>query len=649
MKLSRKKLSRKKLSRKLAQISAALIPALTPLTQAATTEPKQVPEQVIVTGTRSEQPRVQIPASIQVVTADQIRLSGASSLVQVLNAQPGIQINDAIGNGGRGASISMRGFGENNVNNVLVLVDGRKLNNPFLSGPNLASIAMKDIERVEIIQGSAGTLYGDQATGGVINIITKRPEAMSAHIETEIGTDDLLATRGSVSQGFDNGLSYRVSAEKKTADNYRDNNESKYTNFLTNVGYENQRFRVFAEASQVEDELNLPGSLNRASIRQNRRQTFSPDEYIDQDTKAVRLGGHVVLSENWKMAAEYADRDVESEGIFFFSSGDDSTRIKTFNPRLLGEIDTANGKLLITTGIDLQKSEYLSTFTFTDTDSTQDISDAYAQVVIPVLEAVKLTVGGRYTELDEANKIIETDASDSATVYQIGAAYQVSDSTRLFLRRDEGFRWATIEENAFSPLAAGEILKPQESTSWELGVETQLNAISLSAVVYALSMDNELYFDPVDFVNNNLEESDREGIVLDARWKLSSKVSLMANYSYVDAEIGAGLYSGNAVPFVAEQTANIIASYQINESWSVYFDAQYTGNRYPLHDDANEFGELGGYTLLNANIRWDWSHLYVNLRADNLTGKEYERFTSRYDYAYPSAEEQFLLTVGYNF
>lgn len=272
-------------------------------------------EQVVVSGTRSEQPSVQIPASIKVITAEDIKLSGASNIVHVLNAQAGIQIKDLIGNGGRAASVSMRGFGENSVNNVLILVDGRKLNNPSLASPDLASIAIKDVERVEIIQGSAGTLYGDQATGGVINVITKKPDGISAFVEAGRGTDDLEVYRGAVSQGFDNGVSYRLSAEKKLADNYRDNNEANYSNVLANVAYEQGRFRVFAEWLNVDDDLNLAGSLNSLSIRDDRRQASTPDQYTNQDTDSSRVGGHFDLSESWAVAAEYSDRETESKGF----------------------------------------------------------------------------------------------------------------------------------------------------------------------------------------------------------------------------------------------------------------------------------------------------------------------------------------------
>lgn len=609
-------------------------------------------EQIIVSGTRSEQPSVQIPASIQVVTAEDIKLSGASSLIQILNAQAGIQINDLIGAGSRATSISMRGFGENNVNNVLVLVDGRKLNNPSLAGPDLSAIALKDVERVEIIQGSAGTLFGDQATGGVINVITKRSKELSASVKAGRGTDDLEVYRGSISHGLDNGLFYRVSAEKVLEDNYRVNNEANYSNVLANVGYEQTSFRLFAEILQVEDKLNLPGSLNRANIASDRKQTFNPSEFTNQSSDAYRIGGDVHLTDNWTISAEYTDRETDSAGQT--SWGFDwtgTTSVETLNPRAVGIIATANGDILVTSGFDLQESEYQSDLT--GSDSEQSLSDFYAQVVVPVTAKISVTAGGRYSELEETDNLSGTDNDDDISVFQIGAAYQVNADTRLFLRRDEGFRWANIDENGYSDQPVGEILAPQESTSWEAGVETRIDAVSFSALLYQMTIDNEIYYDPTVNLfgaNSNLDESDRVGIVLDSRWKVSERINLQINYSYVDAEVSAGLYSGNTVPFVASQTANLLATFVISDNWSIYVDAQHTGSRYGANDDANSNGELGGYTLYNANINWQYHQFSVNFRANNLTGKKYNGFESTgYNYAYPAKEETFEITAGYTF
>src|SRR5690606_32598467 len=155
-----------------APLSAAII-LLSASVTAHALEERQI-EKVYVSGTRSESAQLPLATTITVIDQEQIRLSGATQVTEVLRTQAGIQIQDSDGSGGRNVAISMRGFGSNAINNTLVIVDGRKLNNATLAGPALNTVALKDIERIEIVQGSAGVLYGDQAIGGVINIVTRR-------------------------------------------------------------------------------------------------------------------------------------------------------------------------------------------------------------------------------------------------------------------------------------------------------------------------------------------------------------------------------------------------------------------------------------------------------------------------------------------
>lgn len=111
-------------------------------------------EQIVVTGLRTEQSLLETPVAISVITREDIERSGALTIADVLRGRAGLQIRDTIGDGGRGVLVAMRGFGENAANNTLVLVDGRRLNNPSLAAPDLNSIALADIERIEILQAA---------------------------------------------------------------------------------------------------------------------------------------------------------------------------------------------------------------------------------------------------------------------------------------------------------------------------------------------------------------------------------------------------------------------------------------------------------------------------------------------------------------
>ena len=149
---------------KFISIGAAVVTAGISLPAFSEVAETQIPP-VIVSAARTEQSTLTTPASITVITRKQIDDSGARHIVEVLRGQGGVQINDLYGDGSR-ASVDMRGFGDAAGSNTLVLVDGRRLNNPDIGSPDLNSIALEDVERIEIVQGSAGVLFGDQAVGG---------------------------------------------------------------------------------------------------------------------------------------------------------------------------------------------------------------------------------------------------------------------------------------------------------------------------------------------------------------------------------------------------------------------------------------------------------------------------------------------------
>ena len=164
---------------------------------------------VVVSATRSATSNVTVPATIHVITREDIQNSGATNVVEILSAHSGLQVNDFYSDGAY-ASVTMRGL--SSTSNVLILVDGRRLNNVDLSSPRIGAISVNDIERIEIIQGSAGTIFGDQAVGGVINIITRAEQSSSS---ATLATGSYGRRRVQVSTGdkLTDNLSYRFSAD----------------------------------------------------------------------------------------------------------------------------------------------------------------------------------------------------------------------------------------------------------------------------------------------------------------------------------------------------------------------------------------------------------------------------------------------------
>ena len=143
---------------------------------------------VVITASRFKERNVRLPTNITIISQDDIERSNATQLVQLLKRVAGVQVSSVSGK----TTISMRGISaEQASNNVLIQVDGRRLNYTDIAAPDLESVSVSDIERIEIIQGAASTLYGDQAVAGVINIVTrsgKSKESNASLIAGNYGT-----------------------------------------------------------------------------------------------------------------------------------------------------------------------------------------------------------------------------------------------------------------------------------------------------------------------------------------------------------------------------------------------------------------------------------------------------------------------------
>ena len=166
-----------------------------------------------------------LPASISIITAEDIKQSPANSLPELLSEYAGVSTNSFYSHGSR-ATVGLRSFGETATQNTLILLDGRRLNDIDLSPVNYAAIAIDNIERIEITRGSGGVLYGDGATTGTINIITKNPRDSKnyALISQILGSFDHRETNAFFSYTNDIfSLTGNINSLKD--DGYRDNNQ----------------------------------------------------------------------------------------------------------------------------------------------------------------------------------------------------------------------------------------------------------------------------------------------------------------------------------------------------------------------------------------------------------------------------------------
>ncbi|WP_372598447.1 TonB-dependent receptor family protein [Amphritea sp.] len=638
-------------------LSTSLVSAAA--TQAGTTDTENTDtytlNTVVVTATRSEQSENLTPAMITIIDSQQIERSNASNLADLLRTSGMVQVRDTLGDGNR-VSVSMRGFGQNTANNVLILVDGRRLNNPTLTSPALNSVPVEEIERIEILHGSAGSLYGDQAVGGVINIITKTSTEARGSIQFSTGSDDTYSLQANLSQQFNNGIGVSLSGKHAASDGYRDNNDSEFDTYTGELSYQYETGELFLEKQKIQDDLQLPGALSDSLLDEDRRQSNKTD-FSNGTTDVVRLGIDQLLTDNISLLAEYSERDSHYYGYLGGNFNND-TDVKSFTPRISGEWDVDHGALFLTAGLDQTQSNYKNSW---GSKYRQNLQAYYLQTIVPLQKDLNLTLGARHSKVEDTNRVSDETNRDNATVKEIGLAWQVTPQQRLFIRRDENFRFANLDEHGFT-LPSVNFLKPQEGTSWELGWQQQQSDLTIAVSLYHLKLKNELLYDAAIAntdswngygANINLDESRRQGIILELTNDLTEKLKTGVTYTYTDAELTSGSFDGNKVPFVAEHTLNLFADYQFTGNWSLFIDGQYTGSRYQDDDNTNAQHKVPEQFILNTAVNYRRDNWFASLKINNLSNETYDGYTIYSSWSgsnhYPAPERNLKLSLGYRF
>lgn len=624
---------------------------------------------VVVSATRSEQPTVPTPASISVITSEEIEQSGSRNVAELLRGRAGIQVRDFFGDGSGGAVFDLRGFGATAVSNTLIMIDGRRLNNGAdIGAPDVTTLSLKNIERIEIIQGSAGTLFGNQAVGGVINIITRRPQEFHADVDLAIGSYDSRTLTASISDRFANGVSYRLAAERRTTDNYRDNNSLDYENLVGRLDYEYTSGRVFAEVHRTNEDMETPAALFANELDADRRQSAAvyANDFQDTDTTLSRIGLSHFLNDSWSFDMELAYRDVDRTFATSFRTGaqppaDQTRDVYTLTPRFIGVVPMNGGEAQFTIGADLETTDYYLNSSIGMQEVDQRIYAYYLQGVLPINEAWSVTAGARRALV--RNHITDSFAfsggenlDDEITVGTLGMVYRPNVDWRLFARIDENFRFAKVDEHT-SLFGVTTGLKNQTGKSYEIGGEWSGDYGSFKATAYRLKLKDEISYNPATFQNVNLDSTTRKGLILEATAMVSQDTEVGFNYHYVDAKADTGIFAGNRVPLVAEHSATLLLDYHPLHNLNLHAEVKYVGDQVLGGDFANAFPKLDDFTVVNLSGEYRINGWRFGAKVNNLFDREYSDtgstgFTAGFvlaDAYFPAPERNFWLTAGYDF
>lgn len=633
---------------------------IAPVMAADDTSTAKVDEHLVVIG-RSDKTPLNIAANVNVIDAAAIEMSGATNLTDVLRGQSGIQISD----NNIGTSFAMRGFSASTaVNNTLILLDGRRLNNIDIAAPSLNAIPLNQVDRIEILSGSAGVLYGDQAVGGVINIVTKSPENTGGSVQLSGGSFDTYEGRGDVSGAINKDWRYFFTGSYNQGDNYRQHNANETGSILGRIQYKTATDSFFVETSYYDNDRENPGSLTEKQFKDDPRASSNKVEYAHEMTTAARTGYQHQLNQNWALAADLDYSDTLVSSLNWGANSHNTRSLLMFSPKALANYSTRQGELNLVTGLDISRGK--ADFDTMARSNVQQMQSAYLQATVPLSHTLSYVVGGRYArvtdELVDGNVYPNgMDLDENAHAFELGLNYRPTAEHRLYVRADDNFRFAKVDEQAYtSPGVFG--LKPQTGRSYEAGWDWAVASQTLRVSLYRLDLEDEIVYDssavkPIggnfNGANVNADASRRYGAGADWDWQITKALQLGLEYNYTDAEFTDGANDGKELSWVAKHTGRGYVSIDFAEHFQVFAEAIYTGDRFIEGDNANEGDKLASYVLGNLALNYNRDAWLASLRIDNVFDKDY--VSAGYyggdwgDSYYSGRGRDIRFTVGYRF
>lgn len=619
-------------------------------------------DKIVVTGSRFNSDPALQPIGATVITADEIRRAGVTDVNQAIRKIGGIYGRQSMQGNPDNFTLDLRGFGSTASQNMVVVLDGVRLSENELADPLLTTIPIDSVERIEITRGGSSVLYGDGATGGIINIVTKRQgkQAGRGTVFAEAGQLGQREVRASVAQSWDN-VALNAAIGRLETDNYRDNNEYKQNTFSGGAQWSGKDVRAGLRIDSTRQNFRLPGDLTMAQFEANPRQTNTPKHFgsIDSDRYTAFAEGRLGAVD---LAAELS-RSEKTAKSNYGSARQAKTKQNQFSPRLrhLGQFDGMLNEIVA--GFDFIKWDSNIDSAFSLAKATQKSQAFYVRDELKFAnpQNFRIAAGVRHETFDkDFNDAIgfPTNAyniKQNLNAWDVQGSFDVVPQVNLYAKAGQSYRVANADENGYTPIA-NKPLQGQTSHDLELGATYDNSIVKLDARIFRHKLSNEIYFDPTAGesgwgANTNLDPTKHQGIELDASANIAAEWRVSGHYQHVKATFTEGINSGKELTLIPKNTLSARLSWVPKDGQSADIGAQWVDSQRYGNDFTNTCAaKMPSFTTFDARYARKFGAWEVAVNALNLTDKQY--FTNAYRCKggiYPSNGRQMKLSARYDF
>jgi vitamin B12 transporter len=584
---------------------------------------------IIVTANRTDTPLSEVGQSVTVISIAEIEARQSIALVDLLRTVPGVTFTR---NGGLGTTTAVNIRGADS-DQTLALIDGVKVNDPSSpgSGFNFGNLLTGNISRIEVVRGSQSVLWGSQAIGGVVNVITREPtETPTANLQAEYGWRDTSQVVGNLSGKF-GPVSASIGAGYLRSNSFSVYNEARGAterDGYTNDGA-NAKFNIVVSDMMS---IDLRGRYSSSKVDVD---GFAPPTFVFGDTKEASLTkewvGYAGLNLSLfdgkfrnRFAYSYTGIKRENKDLSI------ATPVSTFdgkgdNQRLeyQGNVDIVEG-YGVTFGVETETSSFrTSSFGGPVSRADAKLDSIYSQLTASRFSGLTLTAGVRYDY---------SRSFGGNTVFAASAVYSPNSGlTTMRASYGEGFKAPSLFQ-LFSNFG-NKTLKPESSQSWDASITQKIlnNVIELGATWFHRNSNDQIVFiscttppsricvDRPFGTYDNVSRTRAEGLEFGFTLKPIDTLMVRANYSWIDTK---NRVSGLKLARRPRQSINASIDYKWANGLNTGATIVHIGDSF---DDAANKQPIDGYALIDLRARYPiTSRISIYGRIENLFDEQYE-------------------------
>ena len=573
-------------------------------------------KELVVTGTRNAVDVRHLPITVSVVGRETLtEQHQASVLPTVMQQVPSLFVTSRsmMGYGvstGAAGGINLRGI-SGGAGQLLVLIDGHPQYQGIYGHPISDSYQTLMAERVEVLRGPASVLYGSNAMGGVLNIVTRAASANRDDVKTTInlGAGSYGTVQAEAANQIRSGrFSSTVAAQYGRTDNHRPRMGFEQYGGYMKLGYDlSEHWNTYIDANITHFNASYPGSVSSP--------LFDADQWITRGVVSAALENHYqntngavsVYSNFGRHKIDDGTADPTKPTQRFFRSKDALTGVSWYQSAQLFEGNR------LTAGVDYQhiygNAYYTSKQTgeVLDTPNKQSAKSYRNEIAGYVDFRQDLT---EWLTVDAGIRVDHHSVVGTEWIPQAGIVVRPMSTGEVKAMVSKGFRNPTMREMYLYP-PSNEELEPERMWNYELSWRHRMGAFNYGLNLYYIKGDNMIQ--TVNRKNVNTGEIENYGIELEAAWRMNRWWSLTTNHSLLHME--------HAVVAAPEYKGFLGANYH-RDRWSVVAGLQYINGLYTAVGE-NETKE--NFCLLNASVSYAVAkNISLWLRGENLLAQSYE-------------------------